>query len=119
MGCCEKKWPFLCARRFHRYNDFISKQEATGSCRMKGNCKKSNEGSDKAESDGDNPPANNAKEGNGDAEEGNDDAEESRDDDTDVEESVDKESVVEKSNEQVGDSKLATTLEARSKRWFL
>ncbi|MCD7470179.1 hypothetical protein HAX54_009855 [Datura stramonium] len=72
----------------------------------------SNEGSVEVASDGDNPPADNA-------EEGIDDTEESGDDDTDAEESGDKESVAEKSNEQVGDSKPATTPEARSKRWFL
>ncbi|MCE0482069.1 hypothetical protein HAX54_040448, partial [Datura stramonium] len=53
----------------------------------------SNEGSDEAESDGDNPSVDNA-------EEGNDDAEESGDDDTDAEEYDDKENVVEKSNKQ-------------------
>ncbi|MCD9641803.1 hypothetical protein HAX54_028247 [Datura stramonium] len=77
------------------------------------------EGSDKAKSDGDNPPADNVEESNGNAEEGNDDAEESGDDDTEAEESGDKESAAEKSNEQVGDSEPATTPEARSKRWFL
>ncbi|MCD7464072.1 hypothetical protein HAX54_052011 [Datura stramonium] len=51
----------------------------------------SDEGSDEAASDGDNPPADNA-------EEGNDDAEESGDDDIDAEESGGKESAAEKSN---------------------
>ncbi|MCD7466663.1 hypothetical protein HAX54_003581 [Datura stramonium] len=72
----------------------------------------SDEGSDKAESDGDNPPMDNAGKGN-------DDAEESGDDDTNVEESGDKDSAAEKSNEQVEDSEPGTTPEARSKRWFL
>ncbi|MCE5166373.1 hypothetical protein HAX54_018088 [Datura stramonium] len=82
-------------------------------------CSWSDEGSDEAESDGVNPPADNVEEGNGNAKEGNDDAEESGDDDTEAEESGDKESAAEKSNEQVGDSEPATTPEARSKRWFL
>ncbi|MCD9645366.1 hypothetical protein HAX54_034222 [Datura stramonium] len=72
----------------------------------------SNEGSDEADFDGDNPPADNL-------EEGNDDAEESGDDDTNAEESGDKDSAAEKPNKQVGDSEPATTPEARSKRWFL
>ncbi|MCE0481323.1 hypothetical protein HAX54_039002 [Datura stramonium] len=67
----------------------------------------SDEGSDEAESDGDNPPVDNA-------EKGNDDAEDSGDDDTNAEESGDKDSVVEESNEQVEDSDPATTPEART-----
>ncbi|MCE0481942.1 hypothetical protein HAX54_040155 [Datura stramonium] len=51
------------------------------------------EGSDEAMSNGDNPPVDNA-------EEGNDDAEESSDDNTDVEDSDYKESASKKSNEQ-------------------
>ncbi|MCD7471101.1 hypothetical protein HAX54_011385, partial [Datura stramonium] len=70
------------------------------------------EESDEAESDGDNPLTDNA-------EEGNDDVEESGDDDTNAEESGDKDSAAEESNEQVGDSKPATTPKVRSKRWFL
>ncbi|MCD7472648.1 hypothetical protein HAX54_013945 [Datura stramonium] len=62
----------------------------------------SDEECDEAKFDGDNPPMDNA-------EEGNDDAEELGDDDIDAEESGDKESAAEKSNEQVGDSKPATT----------
>ncbi|MCD7469595.1 hypothetical protein HAX54_008736, partial [Datura stramonium] len=78
----------------HRYNDFTSKQEATGSFRIKGNSKKaSDEGSDDTESDGDNPPVDNA-------EEGNDEAEKSRNDATNAEESGDKDSSTEGSNEQ-------------------
>ncbi|MCE3217230.1 hypothetical protein HAX54_011174 [Datura stramonium] len=76
------------------------------------------EGSDWAESYGDNPPTDNAKKGNSNAEEGNDDAEESRDDDTKVEEPNDKQSTAEQFNKQVGDSDPATTPEVRSKRWF-
>ncbi|MCD9646724.1 hypothetical protein HAX54_036878 [Datura stramonium] len=72
----------------------------------------SDKGSDETESDGDNPPLDNV-------EEDNDDVEESGDDDTDAKEFGDKESVAEKSNKQVGDSEPATTLEARSKIWFL
>ncbi|MCD7465569.1 hypothetical protein HAX54_001570 [Datura stramonium] len=72
----------------------------------------SDKGSDEAESDGDNPPADNAGKGN-------DDAEELGDDDTYAEESGDKDSDVEESNEQVEDSKPGTTPKARSKRWFL
>ncbi|MCE3216774.1 hypothetical protein HAX54_007997, partial [Datura stramonium] len=72
----------------------------------------SEEGGEEAESDGDNPPTDNAKEGN-------DDAEESGDEDTEAEESGDKESAAEKSGEQVEGSDPATTPEARSKRWFL
>ncbi|MCD7466403.1 hypothetical protein HAX54_003055 [Datura stramonium] len=53
----------------------------------------SDEDSDEAESDGDNPHVDNA-------EKGNDDAEESGDDDTNAEESVDKDSAAEESNEQ-------------------
>ncbi|MCE3050133.1 hypothetical protein HAX54_046519, partial [Datura stramonium] len=59
----------------------------------------SDEGSDEAKSDGDNPPTDNAEKGKGNVEEGNDDAEESGDDDTEAEESGDKESAVEKSSE--------------------
>ncbi|MCE2055316.1 hypothetical protein HAX54_042391 [Datura stramonium] len=68
-------------------------------------------GSDDAEPNGENPPADNA-------EEGNYDAEESGDDDTNVEESGDKDRTAEESNEQVGDSEPATTLEESSKRWL-
>ncbi|MCE0480550.1 hypothetical protein HAX54_037493 [Datura stramonium] len=53
----------------------------------------SDEGSDKSESDGDSPPADNAGKGN-------DDAEESGDDDTKAEESDDKDSAAKESNEQ-------------------
>ncbi|MCD9637698.1 hypothetical protein HAX54_021135 [Datura stramonium] len=70
----------------------------------------SDEGSDEAKSDGDNPPADNARKGN-------DDAEESRDDGTNAEESGD--SAAKDTNEQVEDSEPRTTPEARSKRWFL
>ncbi|MCE3052046.1 hypothetical protein HAX54_051452 [Datura stramonium] len=52
----------------------------------------SNEGSDEAESDDDNPSADNT-------DKGNDDVEESGDDDTNAEESGDKDSAVEESNE--------------------
>ncbi|MCE0480902.1 hypothetical protein HAX54_038130, partial [Datura stramonium] len=69
------------------------------------------EGSNKAESDGDNPPADNEEEGNDNAEEGNDDVEELGDDDIEADESGDKESVAEKPNEQVGASEPATTPE--------
>ncbi|MCD7453667.1 hypothetical protein HAX54_021822 [Datura stramonium] len=72
----------------------------------------SDEGSDEDESDGDNPPADNA-------EKGNDDVVDSGDYDTNAEESGDKNSVAEESNEKVDDSEPATTPEARSKRWFL
>ncbi|MCD9642078.1 hypothetical protein HAX54_028712 [Datura stramonium] len=58
-----------------------------------------------AESDGDNPPADNAGKGN-------DDAEGSGDDDTNAEESGDKDSAVEESNEQVEDSEPGTNPEA-------
>ncbi|MCE3216944.1 hypothetical protein HAX54_009626 [Datura stramonium] len=70
------------------------------------------ERSDEAESNGDNPPTNNA-------EKTNDDSEESGDDDTNVEESGDKDNAAEESNEQVEDSEPGTTPEARSKRWFI
>ncbi|MCD7456875.1 hypothetical protein HAX54_033396 [Datura stramonium] len=79
----------------------------------------SDEESDEAEFYGDNLPADNAEEGNGNAEKGNDDAKESGDDDTKEEESDDKESVAKKSSKQVGDSNPATTKEVRSKRQFL
>ncbi|MCE0480636.1 hypothetical protein HAX54_037662, partial [Datura stramonium] len=72
----------------------------------------SNKGSDEAESDGDNPLVDNAEEGNGNVEEGNDGGEELGDDYTEAEESGDKESVVEQSNEQVRDSNPATTPKA-------
>ncbi|MCD7469969.1 hypothetical protein HAX54_009464 [Datura stramonium] len=62
----------------------------------------SDEGSDEAESDGDNPPTDNAWNGNY-------DAEESGDDDTNAEEFDDKESATEESNEQVEDSETSTT----------
>ncbi|MCE3216022.1 hypothetical protein HAX54_004481, partial [Datura stramonium] len=66
---------------------------------------KSEEGGEEAESDGEYPPADNA-------EEGNDDAEELGDDDFEVEESGNKDSVAEKSYDQVDDSDPATTPEA-------
>ncbi|MCE3051976.1 hypothetical protein HAX54_051338 [Datura stramonium] len=69
----------------------------------------SKEGGEEAESDGEHPPTDNA-------EEGNDDAEEIGDEDTEVEESGDKESAAEKSSKQVGDFDLATTPKARSMR---
>ncbi|MCD9645685.1 hypothetical protein HAX54_034811 [Datura stramonium] len=72
----------------------------------------SEEGGEEAESDGDNPPVDNA-------EESNDDAEKSRDNDTEAEVSSDKESTAEKSGKQVEDSDPATTPEVRSKRWFV
>ncbi|MCE5167049.1 hypothetical protein HAX54_035137, partial [Datura stramonium] len=70
----------------------------------------SDEGSAEADSDGDNPPTDTSGKGN-------DDAEKSREDDTNVEESSDKYSTAEESNEQEEDSGI--TPEARSKRWFL
>ncbi|MCD7469414.1 hypothetical protein HAX54_008459 [Datura stramonium] len=66
----------------------------------------SDEGSDEAEYDGDNPPADNARKDN-------DDAEESGDDDTNAEESGDKDSAAEETNEQVEDSEPGTTPKAR------
>ncbi|MCD9638062.1 hypothetical protein HAX54_021767 [Datura stramonium] len=72
----------------------------------------SEEGREGAESDGEDSPMD-------DAEEGNNDAEESKGDDTEAEESDDKESAAEESGEQVEDSNPHTTLEARSKRWFV
>ncbi|MCD7463778.1 hypothetical protein HAX54_051367 [Datura stramonium] len=63
-----------------------------------------------AESNGDNPSADNA-------EEGNDDAEESGDDDTDAEGSLYKDSAAADSNEQVGDSEPATTPEERTTKY--
>ncbi|MCD9640489.1 hypothetical protein HAX54_025828 [Datura stramonium] len=140
MGRCENKWPVVCARRFHRSHlrDELESDSSSGSevhyniettyeykvlttwakskaqeaAAATASPPQSDEGSDEAESDGDNPPADNA-------EEDNDDAEESSDDYTNTEESSDKESTAEKSNEQVVDSEPATTPEARSKRWFL
>ncbi|MCD9643959.1 hypothetical protein HAX54_031852 [Datura stramonium] len=99
---------------FHRENS--EAQEAT---KTTTSLPQSDEGSDEDEFDGDNPPTDNAEEGNGNADKGTGDAEESGDDDTEKEESADKESAAEKSNEQVGDSDPATKLEERSKRWFL
>ncbi|MCE5165877.1 hypothetical protein HAX54_012778, partial [Datura stramonium] len=71
---------------------------------------KSNEGSDEAESDGDNPPADNTGKVN-------DNDAQSGEGDTNVEESSDKDSGAEESIEQEEDSGI--TPEERSKRWFL
>ncbi|MCD7473610.1 hypothetical protein HAX54_015558, partial [Datura stramonium] len=70
----------------------------------------SDEGIDEAESDGDNLPTNNARKGN-------DDDAQPGEGDTNAEESSNKDSGAEESNEQGEDS--GFTPEARSKRWFL
>ncbi|MCE0482123.1 hypothetical protein HAX54_040525, partial [Datura stramonium] len=69
-------------------------------------------GGEEAESDGEDPLADYV-------EDDNDDAKESGDDDTEAEELGDKKSVAEKSGKKVENSDPATTLEARSKRWFV
>ncbi|MCE0481644.1 hypothetical protein HAX54_039532 [Datura stramonium] len=51
--------------------------------------------------------------------EGNDDAEESGDDDSEAEMSGNKDNAAEKSDDQVDEFDPATTLEARSERWFV
>ncbi|MCD9558429.1 hypothetical protein HAX54_015803 [Datura stramonium] len=63
------------------------------------------EGSDEAESDGNNPATDNAEEGNGNVEEVNDDAEESGDDDTEAKKSGDKESAAEKSRLNINEKR--------------
>ncbi|MCD7455870.1 hypothetical protein HAX54_029907, partial [Datura stramonium] len=121
MDCCDYKLSVLCAHKFHsgskvHYNIETSNESPVVTTRAKSKAQEaasattlptqSDEGSDEAESNGDNPPVDNTEEGNG-------------NDDTEAEESGDKENAAEKSNERVGNSEPSTTPEERSKRWFL